>query len=289
MIGKKKTSPEQVALKDPNTGFLVYKPEDVKRVSLEYCVNLLSTKPPKAGYEQIFKDNEMMHNIRMKEIIENDIEELPIEIFHETIKRLKSKPGNKYDFLIKGGTGLKSALFNLFKTVWKEEKLPNGWTASTVIHLYKHQGSLNELSNFRHIHDKLDIFKMFNQIVTHVAKENIIENMSKYQIACVPNHRSSEHLFVIKSVMEYFQADGKGMILSGYDIKTYFESENIFDCMRELYESKVRGKVYRLIYEMNKQIKVKVKTPLEESDSKEAGSGPSQGNVDANCIETGVK
>ena len=127
--------------------------------------------------------------------IENDIKELPIEIFNETIKGLKSKPGNKYDFLIKGGAGLKSALFNLFKTVWKEEKLPNGWTDSTVIQLYKHRGSLNELSNFCHIHDKLDIFKMFNQIVTHVAEENIIENMSKYQIACVPNHRSSEHIF----------------------------------------------------------------------------------------------
>ena len=45
---------------------------------------------------------------------------------------------------------------------------------------------------------------------------------------------------------------------------------------------------------MNKQIKVKVKTPLGESDSKEAGSGPSQGNVDAalisaNSIGNGVK
>ena len=228
-LGKKKNPPEQIALRDPESGFLVYKPEDIKRVSLDYCVNLLSTKEPKSGYEEIFSNNERMHKIRMKEKVINDIEELPDEVFLETLQKLKLKPGNKYDFLIKGGNGLKMALLNLYKTVWREEKIPKGWTDSTVIQLFKNRGSINELANFCHIHDKLDVFKLFNQLVIYFAKQKIIANMSKYQIACVPKHRSSEHLFVIKSVIELYQKDGKGMILSGYDVKTFFDSENIYD------------------------------------------------------------
>ena len=43
--------------------------------------------------------------------------------------------------------------------------------------------------------------------------------MSKYQIACKPGHRASEHLFVVKSVLSYYKEKKKGMIASGYDFK----------------------------------------------------------------------
>ena len=54
--------------------------------------------------------------------------------------------------------------------------------------------------------------------------------------------------------------------------------------MRELYASKVKGKVYRLIFEMNKSVRVQVKTPLGMTELKEAGAGPSQGNVDTALV-----
>ena len=104
--GKKKGAQEQVALIDPASGFMVYKPDDIKRVSLDYCVNLLETKDPKDGYQHIFKYNESIHNLRMKEYVDGDIDELPEEVFKETIRKLISKPGNMYDFLVKVGDGL---------------------------------------------------------------------------------------------------------------------------------------------------------------------------------------
>ena len=87
-------------------------------------MNLLKTREPKPGYEDVFRENESIHSIRMKEVIENDVKDLPEEVFWKTVERLKSKPGNNYDFLIKGEKGLQLALLNLFKIVWREEKLP---------------------------------------------------------------------------------------------------------------------------------------------------------------------
>ena len=39
--GQKKEGAEMIAMKDPESGELVFDPEDLKTTSLNYCVNLL--------------------------------------------------------------------------------------------------------------------------------------------------------------------------------------------------------------------------------------------------------
>ena len=49
-----------------------------------------------------------------------------------------------------------------------------------------------------------------------------------------------------------------------WDLKS-FDTENLIDCMSELYSSQIRGKIYRLIYKMNQNIRISVKTPVGET------------------------
>ena len=68
----------------------------------------------------------------MKEIITDDISELTLERFNKTFERVTKKPGPKYDFIVKGGPALKTALFKLFQAVWNTKtKLTDG--ASLVL------------------------------------------------------------------------------------------------------------------------------------------------------------
>ena len=199
----------------------------------------------------------------MQEMIHDDIEDLPLGRFQNIYEKLKSKPGKKYDFLVKGGEGLKAALYKLFQEVWRTETLQEGWTDSTISQIAKAgKPDIHNPANLRHIHDKLDIFKFFETIVVSYAKEKIYENMSQFQIACIPGHRASEHLYVIKSVVAYYNSKGKNLIFTSYDLAVFFDSEDIFDCLDEAYPSEIRGKVYRLLYKMNENIRIKVKTPL---------------------------
>ena len=69
-------------------------------------------------------------------------------------------------------------------------------------------------------------------------------------------------------------------------MKTFFDSEDIYDCMNELAKSKVEGKTYRLIFKMNERIRIKIKTPVGTTETEEAGSGPSQGGVDAAILSS---
>ena len=213
VIGRKKTQQEQIVIIDPATGEEVYEPEKIKSVSLSYLSNLLKTKEPNDEYADIIARKKALHYERMLEQIPNDLEEMPLESFFKTLENIQKKPGNKYEFITKSGASLKAALLNVFQIIWKYEKVPESWQESIVTQIQKGKIPSNELSNMRHIHSRNQYVKFFSQIVMSHAKENLYKNMSKYQIACKPGHRPSEHLFVLKSVFELYQKSNKGLIL----------------------------------------------------------------------------
>ena len=110
--------------------------------------------------------------------------------------------------------------------------------------------------------------------------------MSKYQIATKPGHRASEHLYVIKSLLSLIQMKKKAMIISMWDLKTFFDTENLYDCMNELYRSQIKGKMYRLMYKMNQKMIISIKTPLGKTESKETDSGLGQGTVEGAIVSS---
>ena len=205
VLGKKKTQQEPIVIIDPETGKKVHTPKEIKEVSLNYCINLLKNKEPLAGYEEVVEEKDTLHSERMNENPPDDLHELPMEAFLKACESLKKKPG-KYEFFKKAGKSLAPALFNLFQTVWRTESIPKCWNDSTIIQLEKPNSKVGDLDGIRHIHDKNEWYKFFGQIVTHCIKEPIFRNLPRHQIACRPGHRPSEHIFVLKSVISFYQS-----------------------------------------------------------------------------------
>ena len=229
ILESKKIPHEQVVIVDPNSNQPVYSAKEIKRVTLEYCVSLLTNAEPKEKYKDLIKYKEEIHNVRMRETIDDDIEELSYERFSKIFRNMKGKTGNKYKFLTEGGKSLEMALFNLYKEAWKTEDLPRGWQDSNMIQLSKGKSQVDILDNYRFIHNRPDYGKFFTQIVLSYAKEIIFDHMSKFQIACRPGHRPEEHLYVIKSVFYFFKIKKRGLIFSSFDLSKFFDSENAFD------------------------------------------------------------
>ena len=126
---------------------------------------------------------------------------------------------------------------------------------------------------------KKDIPKLFGQVLTMSVKEKLIQNMTKYQIAAKPGHMATEHIFVIMSLMAFFERSNKAFIITMFDLRKYFDRESIFDCMYELHKSQIRGKKYRLMFRMNESIKIRVETPVglsDEEDIQDQGLGKGQ-------------
>ena len=125
---------------------------------------------------------------------------------------------------------------------------------------------------------------MFVEIVTHEVKKIIPEEMSKFQIGAMAGHRPQEHLFTIKSIIGYYNSKQKGLILCLYDISKFFDKENLRDCMSEMYNHKVRGKLYRLIFNLNKDTEICVKTPVGATEYIDVGESLGQGTNEGAII-----
>ena len=190
-------------MKDPNTQEVLTKRKEIKEASLNYCVDLLTNRTAKAGFEEDLRLKDLVHEVRMAEDPEDDIQFSP-EIFEKSLKELKKKNKDKYEFVLKSGSDLKLALFKLFNLVWTYEEKPEQWRKTGIIQLYKGKGERDEFGNQRNIHTKVDIPKLFGHMVMSKAKDKIIQNMTKYQIGTKTGHRAQEHLFTLKSVIALY-------------------------------------------------------------------------------------
>ena len=275
VLGSKKAQQEPAVVKDPATEKLVTDVEEIKRISLEYCVDLLTNRKPSHGYEELIEKKKEIHEERMNEVIEDD-EEFSEAHFDECLKILKQRNNKKYDFILKAGNGFRKSLLALFRYIWTTEDKPEQWRRTTLIQLHK-KGCKDDLSNYRNIHTKLDVPKLFGFMVITLAKVPIIQNMSKFQIGTVPGHRSQEHLFVMKNVISLYSHYKQPLILQLYDIQNFFDREMLVDGMDAIYNSGVKGKLYRLLYLMNKDTIIKVKTGVGMTDEAETGENIGQG------------
>ena len=90
----------------------------------------------------------------------------------------------------------------------------------------------------------------------------------------------------MKSVFAKYEQQKKGLFLTSFDLKKMFDMEDIFDVLDQVYLCNVKGKVYRLIYEMNKNARIKIKTPVGITQSEDTVSLVTQGIVEATTISS---
>ena len=168
--------------------------------------------------------------------------------------------------------------------VWKSEEKPDQWRKTLIIQLYKGKGEINEFGNQSNIHTKLEIPKMFGHMVMSQAKSKMINSMTKFQIGTKNGHRAQEHLFTLKSVIALYLHHDLPLLLQLYDISKFFDRESLRDGMNSIYNCGVKGKLYRLIFNMNKDTLIRVRTAVGETKEKETGENIGQGTLEGAII-----
>ena len=118
------------------------------------------------------------------------------------------------------------------------------------------------------------------------AKPKIVKGCTKYQIGALPKHRSQEHLFTLKSAIGWYSHIGKPVILQLYDISKNFDREMLKDGMDALYSCGIQGKLYRLIYEMNKSTVLSIKTGCGMTQPVKIGPNIAQGSIGGALISS---
>ena len=102
---------------------------------------LLTNRRPKPGFNLDVNMKDLIHEIRMRELIEGDVEYTE-ELFQKSFEELK-KNKDEYAFILKGGESLKKSLFNLFSLIWSSDEKPDQWRKTQIIQHYKGKGERN--------------------------------------------------------------------------------------------------------------------------------------------------
>ena len=215
-----------------------------------------------------------------------ETESLNIEDFNYLLKKLNKNNKAKYKLILKAGASYHQCLFKLFQITWAQETKPSQWENTIAHQLYKGSGEKSKLSNHRFIHTKEEEPKAFEHIVVEKAKQKIIIGCTKYQIGAIPKHQSQEHLFVLKSIMQWYLMLNIAIIIQLFDISKFFDRENLQDGMNTLYQCGIKGKLYRLIYELNRKTSLKVKTGVGLSESAVLGENITQGSIGGALFST---
>ena len=163
-------------------------------------------------------------------------------MFNKAQREISKKKSNKYKFILKSGPSYTNALFKLFKKVWETEKKPELWRKKTILQLPKVKNEPENLEKMRNLHLKNQVPKMFGHIVMDQVKEDLMKNMSKFQLGTKKGHRSQEHIYVLISLMKYAEIYNEGLIVNLYDISKFFDKEVIPDVLGEAYSAGLKGK-----------------------------------------------
>ena len=67
----------------------------------------------------------------------------------------------------------------------------------------------------------------------------------------------------MRSIISFYELCGKAIIVQLYDISKFFDREMLRDCMDTLYNNGIKGKLYRLVFEMNRETIIKVGTAVD--------------------------
>ena len=278
--GSKKDKTNAHAIKHPNTGDLIVAPEEIKRVSVEYCKHNLRNNDPHPGYEEGVKLISSLHSQRMEDQIEKGcmIEE---EDFRQVLAKFKKNNKRTHDFLMKSSDQFRTSVFHLCQRMLKEEMFPKTFQKTTLQMIWKKKGRKEELKSNRMIHSKEWPARTVEALTVSKMKPAILKGTSCFQIGGRPGHRPQEHLYVVKSILLKLEMQRKLGIIMVNDIQAYFDRERLDGVCNTLYTMGADKAALRCWAKLNEATVVRCVTSVGASDWLEVGPLVGQGSSGA--------
>ena len=139
IVGSRRVGQEPSAIKDPETGDLLVSSEDIKKASLNYCVNNLKNNEVSEKVKVLVSLKENLHRMRMMEDTKEEFD-VEIEEYEDVLNKFKKKDTKCYDLLTKAGENYQTAVGSFIRRMIKEEVFPQDFRRTTLQMLWKGKG-----------------------------------------------------------------------------------------------------------------------------------------------------
>ena len=136
---------------------------------------------------------------------------------------------------------------------------PASWSKGRIISLHK-KGDPSDPANYRGITITSALGKLFNSILN----VRLCDFLNKNNILCAEqsdfrnNHRTSDHLFILKNLMARYKRQRKSLYIAFIDFKQAFDTVCHTRLLYKLLRCGISNKFYELIKSMYSNIQVAV-------------------------------
>ena len=169
VTGGKKKRQEAQAIKNTD-GELVVSSSEIKKVTLQHCLNVLSKNVPEKEVLQVVKDKKELHDILMKDVMSGKFK-MTEKDYWQQVTKFKRKGKRSYDFLVKAGPRFQTAIYKLTDRILSKEEIPDIFNKTLLIQLFKGKGDPKDLGNSRFLHMKDWLPRLCEAVVVEGKKE----------------------------------------------------------------------------------------------------------------------
>ena len=285
ITGPKIKAQETMAINDPSTGELITDPEQIKEVSLQHNLKILTKEKPREEDKEEIKAKKANHDEIMKK--NNKEWDLTYQHFSSVTAQIKKKGKKMFNPLIKAGEKYKWSIFKYMKRIIQTEEVPDAFNDTKLTAVYKGKGSRLDLNMMRFIHGRDWRSRLCDKIVTDKMKPDIVKACPNIQLGGIPEASSDDHLITLKQTMKNKEERKEGLIVNTYDMKKFFDKEDLTDALYTLNKvAKVDDQSYRIWYKMNQDTRISVKTSVGLSRSANVKDSLGQGSMGAALVST---
>ena len=250
-------------------GKLLTGPEDIKKLLEKEYSERLRPRPTHPHLRHLDKIKLEAFEIKLKEAKlkkSDDWTMLELDNVLKTIKKNKSRDPDGLSRSIFHsdciGSDLKRSLLIFFNMLKTNGIVPEFMKKATISTIPK-KGSKLSLKNERGIFLLSSVRTVFMRLLYNTKYDIINENMSESNVGSRKKKSCINHIFVINGIIHETLSSkhNNPLSLRIYDYRQMFDSMSLQEAVSDLYDSGVKDDTLTLLYEANKNIKVKVRTP----------------------------
>ena len=283
-----KNAPTVPVGKKDSFGNMITNYEGLKNLYLNTYIQRLRNRPIKPELQEIRKLKEDLFSMRFELAKLDKSEPWTMEDLEDALNKLKDgkarDPNGWTNELFTNkvaGKYLKISMLMILNKIKIEKYIPEFIKSADITTIYKGKGEKCNLKNDRGIF-LVTIFRSILMRLIYKDKYSIIDsNMSDSQVGGRKGKSVRNHVWILNGIITDILSSKKKMPIDVqlFDYKQCFDSLWLDECLNDLYESGVKDDNFVLLYNVNKHVKVAVKTPVGRTDRKSIFNVITQGDV----------
>ena len=268
-------------------GNLLTSKGDLKKATVDHFSNVLRNREIRKDLKEHKQERDDLCATRLKTAKHNKTPawtEEDLLIVLKGLKNKKSRDPNAFANEIfdpsVAGKDLIEAILALMNRIKQDQVYPKCMQLCTISSLYKQKGPVNDFNSYRGIFRVQALRNILERLIYNDEYELIDSNLTDCNVGARKGRNIRDNIFVLNAIMNDSVNGTKEAIDIGiYDAEKCFDSLWLEECINDIYDAGLKNDKLNLLYLMNKNAQVVIKTPWGLTERKTINNIVMQGTV----------